>query len=84
MTGDKAGGDGGADILATDPRNGDFAIQCKRYAPAKAVVIGDGSELNGALAHEHPSSCSPGPPAPAIRHPLSRRPHPGNHAGETT
>ncbi|HEX3955639.1 MAG TPA: restriction endonuclease [Trebonia sp.] len=38
VTGDKPGGDGGADILATDPRNRDFAIQCKRYAPAKAVT----------------------------------------------
>jgi restriction system protein len=54
VTGDKPGGDGG-DILATDPRNRDFAIQCKRYAPAKAFAIGDVRELNGALAHEHPN-----------------------------
>jgi HJR/Mrr/RecB family endonuclease len=54
VIGDKSGGDGSADILATDPRNRDFAIQCKRYAPAKAVAIGDVRELNGALAHEHP------------------------------
>jgi Restriction endonuclease len=31
VTGDKSGGDGAADILATDPRNRDFAIQCMRY-----------------------------------------------------
>jgi hypothetical protein len=37
VTGDKPGGDGGADILATDPRNRDFAVQCKRYAPAKTL-----------------------------------------------
>jgi HJR/Mrr/RecB family endonuclease len=55
VIGKKSGGDGGADILATDPRNRDFAIQCKRYAPAKAVAIGDVRELNGALAHEHPN-----------------------------
>jgi restriction system protein len=55
VTGEKPGGDGGADILATDTRNRDFAIQCKRYAPAKAVAIGDVRELNGALAHEHPN-----------------------------
>jgi hypothetical protein len=55
VTGDKPGGDGGADILATDPRNRDFAIQRKRYAPANAVAIGDVRELNGALAHEHPN-----------------------------
>jgi hypothetical protein len=55
VIGDKSGGDGGADILATYPRNRDFAIQCKRYAPAKAVAIGDVRELNGALAHEHPN-----------------------------
>lgn len=53
VIGEKSGG--GADILATDPRNRDFAIQCKRYAPAKAVAIGDVRELNGALAHEHPN-----------------------------
>ena len=56
VIGEKSGGDGGADILATDPRHRDFAIQCKRYAPAKAVAIGDVRELNGALAHEHPNS----------------------------
>ena len=55
VTGDKPGGDGGAGILATGPRNRDFASQCKRYAPAKAVAIGDVRELNGALAHEHPN-----------------------------
>jgi restriction system protein len=55
VIGEKSGGDGGADILATDPRNRDFAIQCKRYAPAKAVAMGDVRELNGALAHEHPN-----------------------------
>ena len=55
VIGDKSGGDGGADTLATDPRNRDFAIQCKRYAPGKAVAIGDVRELNGALAHEHPN-----------------------------
>ena len=54
VIGDKAGGDGGADILATDARDRDFAIQCKRYSPAKAVAIGDVRELNGTLAHEHP------------------------------
>lgn len=54
VTGEKPGGDGGADILATDPRNRDLAIQGKRYAPAKAVAISDVRELNGALAHEHP------------------------------
>jgi restriction system protein len=52
---EKSGGDGGTDILATDPRNRDFAIQCKRYAPAKAVATGDVRELHGALAHEHPN-----------------------------
>ena len=55
VTGDKSGGDGGADILATDPSNRHFAIQCKRYAPAKAVATGDVRALNGALAHEHPN-----------------------------
>jgi hypothetical protein len=53
VTGDKPG-DGGAGILAAGPRNRDFASQCKRYAPAKAVATGDVRELNGALAHEHP------------------------------
>jgi hypothetical protein len=54
VIGSKPGGDGGADILATDPRGRDFAIQCKRYALTKTVTINDVRELNGALAHEHP------------------------------
>jgi restriction system protein len=39
VIGGKSGGDGGADILATDPRNRDFAIQCKRYAPCSTSGI---------------------------------------------
>jgi len=54
VIGRKPGGDGGADILATDPRGRRFAIQCKRYALTKAVTINDVRQLNGALAHEHP------------------------------
>jgi hypothetical protein len=53
VIGRKPGGDGGADILATDPRGRDFAIQCKRYALTNPVDIDDVRKLNGALAHEH-------------------------------
>jgi restriction system protein len=45
-------GDGGADILSTEPAGRRVAIQCKRQmAP---VPIGVVRELNGTLAHEHP------------------------------
>ena len=54
VIGDRAGGDGGADILATDPRGRRFAMQCKRYALTKKVTLADARELNGSLAHEHP------------------------------
>jgi hypothetical protein len=54
VIGRKIGGDGGADILATDPRGRDFAIQCKRCALTNTVGIDDVRKLNGALAHEHP------------------------------
>jgi hypothetical protein len=54
VIGRKPGGDGGADIPATDPRGRDFAVQCKRYALTKTVSVNDVRELNGALPHEHP------------------------------
>lgn len=53
VIGDRAGGDGGVDILATDPRGRRFAIQCKRYTLPGKVSVGDVRELNGSLAHEH-------------------------------
>jgi restriction system protein len=53
VIGDRAGGDGGADILATDPRGRRFAIQCKRYTLPGKVSVADVRELNGSLAHEH-------------------------------
>lgn len=53
VIGDRAGGDGGVDILATDPRGRRFAIQCKRYTLPGKVSVADVRELNGSLAHEH-------------------------------
>lgn len=52
--GRNTGGDGGVDILTTDPDGCDAAIQCKRWALTKPVGIDEVRKLNGALAHEHP------------------------------
>jgi restriction system protein len=44
-------GDGGADILSTEPSGRRVAVQCKRQlAPVPVGVI---RQLNGTLAHEH-------------------------------
>jgi len=53
VIGDRAGGDGGVDILATDPLGRRFAIQCKRYTLPRKVDIDGPRRLNGSLAHEH-------------------------------
>src|SRR5215472_16311615 len=50
VVGRKAGGDGGADILATDPDRRPVAIQCKRWALTKTVGIDEVRKLNGTLA----------------------------------
>jgi restriction system protein len=45
-------GDGGADILCTEPSGRRLVIQCKRQlAPVPVGVV---RQLNGTLAHEHP------------------------------
>lgn len=54
VIGRAVGGDGGADILATDPNSRRAAIQCKRYALSRTVSIDEVRKLNGALGHEHP------------------------------
>lgn len=53
VIGHTVGGDGGVDILATDPYGRRFAIQCKRYKLPQKVGIAGPRELNGSLAHEH-------------------------------
>jgi restriction system protein len=55
VIGVRAGGDGGIDILATDPHSRRFAIQCKRYTLPRKVDIDGPRRLNASLAHEHQS-----------------------------
>jgi restriction system protein len=45
-------GDGGADILSTEPSGRAIAVQCKRVT--SPVPVGVVRQLNGTLSHEHP------------------------------